>query len=68
MFVSIYETVIGDISVSTLCYSGLYLLGNISISLAEYLLKHKATFMQEYKKTRTYMAEVFEKIPIFIVK
>jgi len=49
MFISIYETVIGDISVSTLCYSGLFLLGSITISLAEYLLKHKASFMKDYK-------------------
>ena len=37
LFVSIYSEFLGDTAIRTLCYGGLYLIGGMSVSVAEYL-------------------------------
>lgn len=68
MFVSIYETSIGDIGVRNLSYSGIYMVGNMSLAILPYLLKNKESFMKEYMDNRPYLKTVFDKIPIYVIK
>ncbi|EAR99099.2 glucokinase (macronuclear) [Tetrahymena thermophila SB210] len=67
-FVSIYETAIGDMAVRNLPYSGIYLVGSMSLAVLPYIQKNQATFMKEYYDNRPYLKDVFDKIPIYIVK
>jgi len=67
-FVSIYETAIGDIGIRNLCFSGIYLVGSMSIAILPYILKNKDTFMKEYKENRPYLKDVLDRIPIYVIK
>jgi len=50
LFLSIYETAVGDFALRNLSYSGIYLTGNMTISLADYIKKTKPDFLENYKK------------------
>jgi len=52
----------------TLSYGGIYLCGGISVSLSDYILEDKDSFMRDYKEKRSYIPKIFERIPIYIVK
>ncbi|KRX08466.1 hypothetical protein PPERSA_12947 [Pseudocohnilembus persalinus] len=67
-FIELYEQTIGDIILRTLCYGGLYLCGNITISIAQYILENKQNFLKDYIEHRGYLKSVFDKIPIYIVR
>jgi len=67
-FVSIYETAIGDIGIRNLCFSGIYLVGSMSIAILPYILKNKNTFMKEYKDNRPYLKDVLNRIPVYVIK
>lgn len=43
----------------TLCYGGIYLVGGLSLSVAEYLKDPATKFMQTYEKQRPYMSKIF---------
>jgi len=43
-----YGNAIGDIALRTLSYSGIYLVGGISITIAPYILKYRNKFMVIY--------------------
>ena len=55
-------------AVRNLPYSGIYLVGNMSLAVLPYILKNKDTFMKDYYENRPYLKDVFCKIPIYIVK
>ena len=67
-FVSIYETAIGDIAIRNLTFSGIYLVGSMSIAVLPYILKNKHTFMKEYKDNRPYLKDVLNRIPVYVIK
>lgn len=68
LFVGIYSSFLGDTFLRTLCYGGLYLVGGLSLSVAEYMRDPKNLFMQEYMKRRPYMADIFKDMPIVVGK
>ena len=37
----IYFTVLGDVAMRTLCYSGLYLVGSFTYTMVDYMLENK---------------------------
>lgn len=68
LFMSIYETAIGDIAIRNLSLSGIYLVGSMSIAVLPYILRNKSTFMKEYKDNRPYLKDVLERIPVYVIK
>ncbi|EGR27633.1 hypothetical protein IMG5_192880 [Ichthyophthirius multifiliis] len=68
LFISIYENAIGDIAIRTLSYSGIYLVGSMTIAILPYLLKNRKQFMKEYIDNRPYLKNIFSKIPIYVVR
>jgi glucokinase len=68
MFVSIYSEFLGDMALRTLCYGGLYLVGSLSISVAEYLRDPKTGFLANYTRRRPYLSAVLNNIPVVVSK
>lgn len=68
LFVGLYSDFLGDTLLRTLCYGGLYLVGGLSFSIAEYLKDPKTAFLEEYMKRRPYMKDIFKDMPIVVSK
>ncbi|CAD8088477.1 unnamed protein product [Paramecium primaurelia] len=68
-FLSSYGTVIGDLVCNTMPYGGIYLFGNISIGVANYIINNpQVNFLQDYIKYRPHLTEIFDQIPIYVIK
>lgn len=58
----------GDISIRTLSYSGVYLIGNITKTICDYVVSKKDHFLKDYKESRKYLSATFDKLPVYIVR
>jgi glucokinase len=68
LFVSIYSEFLGDMALRSLCYGGLYLVGGLTLSVAEYLRDPKTGFMANYINRRPGLSTVLNNIPVVISK
>lgn len=48
LFVSIYSEFLGDTALRTLCYGGLYLIGGMTVSIADYIRSPSVAFLKKY--------------------
>lgn len=68
LFLDIYTEFLGDTAIRTLCYGGLYLVGSLTLSVADYVIKHRKPFFDKYLKHRTYLESVLTDIPVVVTK
>jgi len=68
LFVSIYTEFLGDTALRSLCYGGLYLIGSMTLSIAEYLRSPEVRFLNKYIERRTYLHSILSQIPIVVSK
>lgn len=68
LFVSMYTEFLGDTALRTLCYGGLYLIGDMSITVADYMKSPTVTFFKKYTERRPYLEAVLSQIPVVVSK
>jgi len=68
LFLEFYSHLVGDLALRTLSYGGIFLIGSISITVAEYIKKNQDKWMKSYIENRPHIAKVFELVPVSVVK
>lgn len=65
-FIKNLAVIVGDMAITTLCYSGIYLCGGVAVGLKEYLLTEESAFNKTVcNKGR--MSQRLSEIPVFLV-
>ncbi|CAD8078520.1 unnamed protein product [Paramecium primaurelia] len=68
-FQLVMEPIIEDLVCNTMPYGGIYLFGYISIDVANYIINNiQVNFLQDYIKYRFHLIEIFNQIPIYVIK
>eukprot|EP00828_Plagiopyla_frontata_P022559 TRINITY_DN2915_c0_g1_i1.p1 TRINITY_DN2915_c0_g1~~TRINITY_DN2915_c0_g1_i1.p1 ORF type:complete len:354 (+),score=64.11 TRINITY_DN2915_c0_g1_i1:239-1300(+) len=67
MMIQMLATETSNVSVRTLCYSGIYIVGNIVQALLEYIVKNKDELFMKPFYNKDKMKQVLDNIPIYVV-
>jgi len=69
MFLSLFGSEVGNFGIRYLCYGGLYLVGNLTMAVMEYLQNNPDNeFMKNLLSKEPILNELLENIPIYAVK
>jgi len=65
-FVKNLAVIIGDMAITTLCYSGIYICGGVAVAMKDYLLSEDSSFIKIFTN-KGRMSKRLSEIPVYIV-